>query len=268
MFRVNHNPALGHLKSCSGQGQVAGGATYQGTALKTLYFVGLTTVTAIAVMVWLFNALEAYFDTGYTDNFPFGLLIGILIGGMVLSLVGIVGSIFARRAIPVFGTIYAVGQGAVIGVSSGFAELAVPGVVLAALLATFTVFVVMCILFFSGIVKVGQRFRSIMMSVLISVFVFSLLFMLMLFILPGLLGNFMDSPIFLVISIGISVIMIVVASLFILFDLSLIKEAVDGGLDKHFEWWGAFGLTVTLIWLYMEFLRLFLKIAALMGRRR
>ena len=270
MIRINHNPALGHMKACSGQGQISAGATYKGTALKTLYFAALAMVTAMAVMIWLFNALEAYFAAdGYMGEFPMGILIGILIGGMVLSLVGVIGSIFARRAIPVFGTIYAVGQGAVLGVLSGFAELAFPGVVMAALLSTFTVFVVMSVLFFTGIVKVGQKFRSVMMSVLISVFIFSLLFTLMLWIMPGLRNAMTDAGgMFIWISIGISVLMIIVASLFILFDLSLIKEAVDGGLDKSFEWWGAFGLTVTLLWLYMEFLRLFIKIAAIAGRRR
>jgi uncharacterized YccA/Bax inhibitor family protein len=60
--------------------------------------------------------------------------------------------------------------------------------------------------------------------------------------------------------------MVIIAALFILVDLSLIKEAVDGGAEKSAEWYGAFGLTVTLLWLYVEFLRLFMKIRALVSR--
>ena len=195
------------------------------------------------------------------------VVLGVALGGgLVFSLVGMVGAIFARRYIPIFGTIYALGQGAVMGVSSGFAELYFPGVVFAALLATFVVFAVMSVLFFTGVIKVGQRFRAVMRTVLISIFFFSILFFLLMLFVPSLNHMMWNNPLFLLLSIGISVVMIIVASLMLLFDLSLIKEAVEGGLDKHYEWWGAFGLTITLIWLYMEFLRLFMKLAALVRR--
>ena len=141
-------------------------------------------------------------------------------------------------------------------------------VVLAALLSTFAVFVVMSILFFSGIIKVGQKFRSFMFTVLISVFFISLIFMLLALFLPSVTAMITHQPIFAAISVLFSVIMIIVASLMLLYNFSIIKESVDRGLDKTYEWYGAFALTVTLIWLYMEFLRLFLKLAALFGRRR
>ena len=276
MIRMSHNPALGSMRKASGQEVAGEGATYKGVAVKTIYFAGVAMFTALVVMIALFWVLAPVLDAeraGHVAdpadvNLAMGVLIGALVGGMVLGLIGMVGTIFARRLIPVFGTIYTIGQGAVMGVLSAFAEMYVPGVVFAALLATFTVFAVMSVLFFTGIVQVGHRFRSVMRAVLISILVFSLLYMLMIFIMPGMLSAFTNNPLWPLLSIGISIIMIVVASLFILYDLSLIKEAVDNGLDKYYEWFGAFGLVVTLMWLYIEFLRLFLKIAVLVGRRR
>jgi len=273
---MSHNPALGSMRKASGQEVAGEGATYKGVAVKTIYFAGVAMFTALVVMIALFWVLAPVLDAeraGHVAdpadvNLAMGVLIGALVGGMVLGLIGMVGTIFARRLIPVFGTIYTIGQGAVMGVLSAFAEMYVPGVVFAALLATFTVFAVMSVLFFTGIVQVGHRFRSVMRAVLISILVFSLLYMLMIFIMPGMLSAFTNNPLWPLLSIGISIIMIVVASLFILYDLSLIKEAVDNGLDKYYEWFGAFGLVVTLMWLYIEFLRLFLKIAVLVGRRR
>jgi len=273
---MSHNPALGSMKNASGQEVMGEGATYRGVALKTMYFAAVALFSAITVMITLFVLLAPVFtatSTGdYVDaaefNRAMGILMGILIGGMVVGFIGMLGTIFARRQVHIFGTIYTLGQGAVMGVLSGFAELYVPGVVFAALLATFTVFAVMSVLFFTGVVKVGHRFRSVMRAVLISVFIFSLLYMLMILIMPSMRAMFTNNPLWPLLSIGISVVMIVVASLFILYDLSLIKEAVDNGLDKYYEWWGAFGLVVTLMWLYVEFLRLFLKLAALFGRRR
>jgi len=273
---MSHNPALGSMRKASGQEFAGDVATYKGVALKTIYFAAVAMVTALVVLIALFWALAPVLEAeraGLTADpadvsFAMGLLIGALVGGMILGLIGMVGAMFARRLIPVFGTMYTVGQGAVMGVLSAFAEMYLPGVVFAALLATFTVFAVMSVLFFTGIVQVGHRFRSVMRAVLISVLIFSLLYMLMIFIMPGMLSAFTNNPLWPLLSIGISVIMIIVASLMLLYDLSLIKEAVDNGLNKHYEWFGAFGLVVTLMWLYIEFLRLFIKIAALVGRRR
>jgi len=273
---MGHNPALGSMRRASGQEVMGEGATYRGVALKTIYFASVALLSAVVVLIALYWALRPVFEAvsgGYSPdpsdvNRAMGLLAAVLVGGMVVGFIGMLGTFFARRLIPVFGTIYTIGQGAVMGVMSGFAELYVPGVVFAALLATFTVFAVMSVLFFTGIIQVGHRFRSVMRMVLISVLVFSLLYMLMIFIVPSLFVMFTNNPLWPLLSIGISVVMIVVASLMLLFDLSLIKEAVDNGLDKHYEWFGAFGLVVTLMWLYIEFLRLFLKLAALVGRRR
>ena len=276
MIRMSHNPALSSMHKASGGEVVGDVATYKGTAVKTVYFAMTAFASAAAVMLLLFVLLAPVFEAlalGYEPlaadfNRAIGVMGGIMIGGMVVGLVGMVGSIFARRLIPVFGTIYTVGQGAVMGAMSGFAELLVPGIVFSALLATFTVFAVMSVLFFTGVIKVGQRFRSAMMGIMLSILIFSLLFMIVMFVVPSMNAMFFNSIPFLLLSIGISLVMIVVASLMILFDLSIIKEAVDNGLPKQFEWFGAFGLVVTLMWLYIEFVRLFLKLAILLGRRR
>jgi len=272
-----HNPALNSMRRASGGADVSDGATYRGVALKTAYFAAVAFAVAAVILSLFYSMFKSVYTAAALGLTPdaadvsrlFGLLIGALIGGLVLTLIGTLGCVFARRAAPVFGTLYALGEGALIGVSSGFAEFAAPGVVVAALLATFVVFGVMLTLYSTGIVKVGQRFRSFLFAALISAVIFSFLFMLLALFVPSLNalatgGN----PLFLILSIVISAVMVILASLYILYDLSLIQESVEAGLDKSYEWYGAFALTVTLLWLYMEMLRLFLRLAALFGRTR
>jgi len=267
------NPALRRTSRASGRAvDESNRATYKGVAVKTIYFAFVALFAAVGIVAALFLACAPLFDETAViteaEASRFLWILGFaLIGSVALTLIGVIGCAVSRKAVPVFGTIYALGEGLMIGVVSAFAELLVQGVVLAALVSTFVVFAVMSVLFFTGVIKVGRKFRSVLMTVLFSVVVISILFTLLALFVPAVQA-LLYNPAFAGISVLVSVGMVILASLFILFDLSLIKEAVDAGLDKSYEWYGAFGLTVTLLWLYMEFLRLFLKLAALFGRRR
>jgi len=229
-------------------------ATRKGVALKTLFFAVLTTASAVSTYLLVINSL-------LNGTFHFGLLIGLLIGSSILSLIcGIVANV-SIKATPVAGSLYAISQGFLLGFVSLIAELAYPGIAFTALFATIGVFLIICVLYYTGIIKVSIRFKSIMFTVLIGViFTQLMLFVFSLFI-PALTLIFYGSGPF---AILFSIIMVIIASLMILVSLSNIDGLINNGLDKRYEWLGAFGLIVTLIWLYMEILRLLIK---LRGRR-
>jgi uncharacterized YccA/Bax inhibitor family protein len=101
-----------------------------------------------------------------------------------------------------------------------------------------------------------------MISAIISILLINLVMFLVSLINPTLGEVFYGNGAF---SILLSVIMIILASLMILLDLNRMTEIVERGMDKKYEWYAGFGLLVTLVWLYMEFLKLFLKLS---NRRR
>ncbi|MDD4003073.1 MAG: Bax inhibitor-1/YccA family protein [Clostridia bacterium] len=242
------NPAINKLSSYGYQSEGAR-ATYSGVAFKSLYFVFITLIAAIACFVLAVNFFSTNPETGIV------LLIAVPIIAFICSMV----AIFKPSTTPVAGTLYAVFQGLSMGFISLILESAYQGVVFAALISTVTVLLVMSVLYFTGIIRVGAFFKRFMLSALIGVLVTQILMLLLGFIFPSihllLYGNSS-------LSIGISVIMVILASLMILFDLNRITEVVENGMDKRYEWVAAFGLLITLVWLYLEFLRLFSKIAS------
>lgn len=226
-------------------------ATYGGVALKSLYFVLLTFIAAMATFI-----------LGYVfvmnESTALVLLVAAPIAAFICSMI----AIFIPSTTPVTGTLYAVFEGLAIGFISLIFEDAYSGVVFAALASTAGTLLVMSLLYYSGVIRVGAFFKRFVLSALLAAVAFHFFIFIASIFAPSLgaiiYGNSM-------LSIGISVIMVIIASLMILIDLNRITEIVEGGLDKRYEWSAAFGLLLTIVWLYLEFLRLFAKIAS---RRR
>ena len=248
IFRSS-NPAIRGMRRAQEESfDPANAATYKGVALKALLLILITIAAAVGSAVLLFT-------------FPGAALI-LMIAAIPTTLIAMVVMIFAPRTVKVTGTIYLIAQGILVGAISAVIGVAYGGVVLSALLSTFGVFTVMMILYATGVVKVTQKFRSFMYTALLAVVIVNLLIFLVSLFSDAVKDMFYGNTLF---SIGISVLMVIFASIFILIDLSNIDELVRGGFDKRYEWNAAFSLTVTLLWLYLEFLRLFSKI---MSRRR
>ncbi|MDR3022082.1 MAG: Bax inhibitor-1/YccA family protein, partial [Clostridiales bacterium] len=214
-------------------------------SLKAIFFACVTIVSAISFAVLLFNQPE--------------FVVWMLPVAAITALIfGVVAS-FAPSTVHITGTVYCVLQGAVVGVVSAFVEVNYQGVVLSALLSTLGVFMVMMLLYSTGVIKVGQKFRSFMLTALISIVLLSLVLGLVSMFNQGLREQLWgNGPL----ALGISVLMILLASLFILVDLSRIDEIVKSGLDSKYEWIASFGLIVTLIWLYIEMLRFFMILSS------
>ncbi len=249
MIYSYRNPAITRLSGYqSFSGQRAG---YSGIALKALYFVVLTFVSAAAAFVLSYDLFQ-------TESAGF-VVMALLIGAPLLAFIFAMIASFRPLTAPVTGTFYAILQGLAMGFISLIIESAYSGVVFAALISTVSVLMIMLVLYSTGIIRVGAFFRKFMISALLGALAAQLIIFVISLFSPAISDLFYGTGNF---SILVSIIMVILASLMILFDLQRITETVEGGLDKRYEWAAAFGLLVTIIWLYMEFLRLFAKIAA------
>ena len=129
------------------------------------------------------------------------------------------------------------------------------GIVIQAAGATMAVTAVMLGMYLTGIIRVTDRFRKIVISATLGL----MLFYLVTWVVSLFGGNvsFLSSPSLM--SIGFSVLVVGLAAMNLALDFDFIERGAQSGLPKHFEWFAAFGLLVTLVWLYLEILRLLAK---------
>jgi uncharacterized YccA/Bax inhibitor family protein len=177
---------------------------------------------------------------------------GLWIAGMIVGLVlGLVNA-FKRNPSPVLIVLYTVAQGVFLGGISRFYEAQSNGIVLQATLATVTTFAAALFLFRSGKVRVTPKFTRWLMIAMIGYAAFSLVNLVLVW--TGVLGGWgMRGGTFGIV-IGLVAVGLAAASLIVDFDS--IKRGVEAGVPAKMAWAAAFGLLVTLIWLYLEFLRL------------
>ena len=154
------------------------------------------------------------------------------------------------------GPVYAVGEGFFLGVISKAYETYQHGIVLQAVGATLGVFAVMLLLYRTQIIKVTERFRTVVITATMGLMVFYLFsFIINLF---GGGVSFLHSTSLL--SIGFSIFASVLAAMNLALRFDFIEKGAAMGLSKDFEWYAAFGLLVTIVWLYLELLRLLSKL--------
>lgn len=238
------NPALKRLKKQTAEGfGTANPATYGGIGFKVLYYIIITLVAAVGFVALLPRVMES------NPTLAVGLLIGCAIAAVIS---GFVAAILPKTS-AVSGTIYCITEGALVGLVSAMFESYVQGIVIIALLATMLTLAVTSLLYFTGVVRVGSKFRRFVFVALLALVVSQLVFWILSMFVPAVYmlfyGNFW-------LQIGISVLFIVIAALTMFVDFDNMTMIVENGLDKSYEWSAAYGLMVTLIWLYIEILRL------------
>lgn len=189
--------------------------------------------------------------------FPGNVLILMVgaIGGLVLGLV----NAFRREPSPALITGYAAFQGLFLGSLSAVFEAQWPGIVLQAVLATFATFLATLVLFSSGKVRVTPKFTRILLVAMTGYLLYSLVNVgIMMFGVTGTAWGLNDSVTIMGIPLGIVVglLAVVMAAASLILDFDAIKRGVERGVPARYAWQAAFGLIVTLIWLYLEFLRL------------
>jgi len=179
---------------------------------------------------------------------------GGLIVGIALTFLLMFRPHLARFVAPV----YALAQGVFVGAISRGYENFYDGIVVQAAGATIAVFGVMLVLYRTRIIKVTKRFRTVVTAATLGVMVFyGLCLLIRLFAGPDSI-SFLSSPSLL--GIGFSVLVAGLAAFNLALDFDFIERGAKQGLDKNFEWFAAFGLLVTIIWLYLELLRLLSKL--------
>ncbi len=177
------------------------------------------------------------------------------IGGFVIAMI----TVFNKKRAGILAPIYAVFEGLFLGAISAFFAAAYEGIVMRAVMLTLAVLFSMLFMYKSGVIKVTQKFRAGVVAATVGIAVaYFFSFILRLF---GMNMSFMYGGG--TMGIIISLVIVGVAALNLVLDFDFIDRGSQAGLPKYFEWYGAFGLMVTLIWLYLEILRL---LAMLSGR--
>lgn len=177
-------------------------------------------------------------------------------GGGIVGLILVVIASFKPEYSPYLAPGYALFEGLFIGGVSAIFEVQYPGIVTQAVGATFVTFGVCLGLYKYKIVKVTEQFKSVVVAATLAIatyYLISWLFSLFTSFTPVHYGNSM-------MSIGISVFVIVIAALNLFLDFDRIEQGVQQRMPKFMEWYGAMGLIITLVWLYIEFLRLLSKL--------
>ena len=216
--------------------------TIEGTIFKTAFLLTI----ALTSFTWFWH---------YVESFQQAQKYLILTGGIafLLSIV----TIFNPKSAPFTSPIYALVEGMTLGVLTRILEYSYPGIPTLALSLTFFTLGAMLLTYSLGIIEVNEKFRSILLILMTVVFLFSLLnFLCYLFATPIL--SVYNPSLF---SIFISIIVVGIAALNLLLDFEFIVQGQRLGLPKYMEWYSAFSLMITLVWLYMEILRLLIKLS-------
>lgn len=177
--------------------------------------------------------------------------------GVIAAFIAVIIMNFVRgKASGVLATIYSIGEGLFLGMVSVMFQKVYPGIVLQAVIATFSVMFVMLALFKLEIIKCGERFKAFYMTALLSVvLIYAIQFVASWFgrSIPQI---FTSSPI----GIGFSLIVIGIASLGFIMDFDFIKQGENRLAPKYYEWIGATGLMTSIVWVYVEILQLLAKL--------
>lgn len=240
------NPAL-NSKTFTGLTRVAESdrvMTIRGTVNKTFLMLFLL----IMASLWTWNL---YYTTESTQAVMPWMIGGALVG-FVVALV----TIFKKQWAPLTAPLYCILEGFFLGGISSIFESQYPGIVIQAVALTFGTLVCLLLAYKSGVIKATENFK---LGVVAATGGIALIYIVT--IVLGLFGIHMpfihdSGPI----GIGFSVFVVIIAALNLVLDFDFIESGASSGAPKFMEWYAAFGLMVTLIWLYLEILRLLAKI--------
>jgi len=210
---------------------------------------GTINKTSLSLLVLMATAF-------YTWNNPSPVLMMIGgIGGLIVAMV----TIFKKHLASYTTLIYSALEGLLLGGVSRFYEMSYgDGIVGQAIFLTFSIFVSLLFAYKTRIIKPTENFKLGVFAATSGIFVFYIISMIMSFFGSGMpVMNPSNASLF---SIGFSVFVVIIASLNLVLDFDFIEEGAENGAPKYMEWYGAFGLLVTLVWLYLEILRLLAKL--------
>lgn len=219
--------------------------TLSGTVNKT----GILLLCAVATAAWTWNQFMQTHDLTVAGP---AVMLGAL-GGFVVAMV----TVFKKTWSPVTSPVYALLEGLVLGGLSAMFELRYPGIAMEAVGLTFGTLLVMLFLYKSGLIKVTQKFRMGVVAATGGIMVFYLLTWLLSMFHISMFSSVFGSGL---IGIGFSLFVVAIAALNLVLDFDFVEQGVAAGAPRYMEWYAAFGIMVTLVWLYLEMLRLLSKV--------
>ena len=233
------NPALrGSIFTSGSVVETTGTMTIQGTVNKALLLLMLTVLSAS----WVWSNAAT--------------LITLVMPAAILGFIAALVTIFKKEWSAITAPLYALLEGVFLGGISAIFEAQYPGIVMQAVMLTFGVLFCLLMAYKSGAIKVTENFKLGVVAATGAV--------AMIYIVTIILGLFGVRVPFVhdagPIGIGFSLVVVVIASLNLVMDFDFIESGEAAGAPKYMEWYGAFGLMVTLIWLYLEMLRLLAKL--------
>ena len=246
MFGRSGNPALNDATfKNAGTGSLGQTMTLQGTVNKTGILLAL--VILGASYTW-----NLFFQTG-NPAAVMPLALGGAIGGLIFAII----TIFKKSWASITAPIYAGLEGLFLGGISAIFEAQYPGIVIQATGLTLGTLASLLLLYKLGIIKPTENFRLMIVSATMGIgIVYLISFIMNMFGSTGI-GFIHSNGIF---GIGFSLFVVAIAALNLVLDFDFIEQGSELGAPKYMEWFGAFSLMVTLIWLYLELLRLLAKL--------
>jgi uncharacterized YccA/Bax inhibitor family protein len=240
------------------RGEAARTMTLSGTLLSTAVLLGICAGTAVLSWNWA-TGMIAGGDFGKVQLYFLGSMIGTLLLGLVIS--------FLPKVSPFLSPVYAAGEGVFLAFFSAFIAYRYLGaaenagaisLIAQAVFITFAIAGGMLLAYASGLLRVGGLVKKIMMTMMFGLMIYAVVLMVGNGLLGANIPNLYSSasPI----GIGFTALCVGLASLFLVLDFQHIEEGVKNGHPKYMEWYAAFGLLVTLVWLYIEVLRLLAKL--------
>ncbi|WP_350016261.1 Bax inhibitor-1/YccA family protein [Rhodanobacter sp. IGA1.0] len=215
---------------------------------------GTVNKTGLLLLLVLVGAFVSWSRFSGPDSLPtiMPLVLGGCIGGLVLGLV----TVFKKTWAPYTAPLYAVAEGLFIGALSAIFEMRYPGIVIQAVGLTFGTMAAMLLAYRSGLIRATEKFKLGVVAATGGIF--------LLYLANFVMGFFGHSMGFIngssMLGIGFSAVVVVIAALNLILDFDLIETGAQSGAPKYMEWYGAFALVVTLVWLYLELLRLLSKL--------
>lgn len=240
MFRTS-NPAMKESVFTQLEGTTTDRMTIGGAVNKTAILLFL----AVASAAWTWHS----FTTGAAVN---GYVLVGAIGGFIVAMI----TIFKRSAAPITAPLYAVLEGLFLGGISATFNQTYPGIAFGAVGLTFGTLGCLLIAYRSGVIRATENFKLGVVAATGGIVVFYLVSIVLSFFHVNVPLIYSAGPF----GIGFSVLVVIIAALNLVLDFDLIETGERLGAPKYMEWYSAFALMVTLVWLYLEILRLLAKL--------
>ena len=225
------------------------GMTISGTINKA----GILMVLALLSAAWTWSQFFAsQSETGAYNGAVGGYVMIGAFGGFIVAMI----TTFKKEWSPITAPVYAVLEGLFLGALSATFELRFPGIAIQAVAATFGTCFCLLLAYRSGLIRPTEKFTMGIVAAtggIAVVYFLSMILSLFHVQVPGIFGSGPVGIIF-------SLVVVVVAALNLILDFAFIEQGASQGAPKYMEWYSAFGLMVTLVWLYLEMLRLLSKL--------